>query len=304
MSSIANWPRVIERFADVPAEFKSCYQYVDTEQETLPYTIYMPSDYWGKRITTEKLLYIYNRKVYLFEKLEDRIEMTFIPFNRIISIEHGKMLLYSWLKFSYAIEDRSKMIFIEYNSVTERIFRKVIDEVRKSYMNIEHIEGTEKNIHQLQDLMNQDYRFYNDAISGILPGQMVLDMIYQPEIRRKVYRIFSKRITPAHVTLLCEKEFIHIMEGVEKRGSLGKYCSIWTFIPLKLIDELKIERADESGDTVHLQISYGIEQSLKLIFSITNRSALERIIESFNLIKCYNNYDDYAYTYLNKETKG
>lgn len=285
MSSISTWAKLIKCHEEVPVNYKEYFQSLKDNQINFPYTIYMPQDRWGRRATDEKLLYIDENTIYLFENMEGKIiKAICYPFDKITHIEKGKVLLYSWMKIYGEIEDQYCKSMVEYNSVVENLFNRVLEEIRTDYLSTDGVTHIKEELNDLAYLRDLDYKFYYYANDYIRSGQRIVCTIYQQEIRAKVFKIFSKRITTVHLTILTDKELILIEEGPTIKSSMGKYCGVWTFSSIDKINDISVKETDNS-DIVCLKICYFDNDSKELYFATARCDDLDTLIRAFNNLK-------------------
>ena len=86
-------------------------------------------------------------------------------------------------------------------------------------------------------LADVNFKFMNFGLKTIPPGEPVLQILLQPEIRETVFAFLgftlTRRIAPAHLAILTERDLILIRDDPSQREKAkSPYGGIWNYIPL------------------------------------------------------------------------
>ncbi len=258
-STTASWARPVKSFEEIPHSFK---EYI-SQSEPLPYSIYSPSDHWGKKQTNAKLTCMYQDRIVILEVLENKVNEICYLFKDINYIEQGTIL--------------------EYNSVVAVYFHPLVTAIRQSHF-ISNKIGDNQKLSKLDYLNRLNYKFFNYSHAAILPREEVMGTVYQPAIYEKFILLFTRVVTLGHLTILTDQELIIIKEELteEKRKSNANNGGVWVYIPLHKIVSITIN--NERKNVINLVI--GVQgKDIYLSLSLNKRLELEALIEGFKTAK-------------------
>jgi hypothetical protein len=127
-----------------------------------------------------------------------------------------------------------------------------------------------------------NYKFMNYAKRSLLGGEKVIQTILQPEIKTGYFRFFGipfyRTISPAHLTILTDRELIIIRDDA-RWSSTAKYGGIWDYIPVTKI--LSLSQSETGDRLVGLTISLQDGARLDLVFQASAREEIARLFERF-----------------------
>jgi hypothetical protein len=119
----------------------------------------------------------------------------------------------------------------------------------------------------------------NYARRSLLDGDKVVHFILQPEIRadrsKILGRIFRKILSPAHVSILTNRELIMIREEVRHDGE-DMYGGIWDYIPLNKIMNLSL--SEMNGNLLLLSIQLPKNTRLEYLFQDSARKDINDLL--------------------------
>lgn len=242
--SMRRWARRLPSYEEVPPGFHNVFPEPAASQ--LPYTILLPEEQislFHKRNT--RLLCLYKDKLEIFEAVRGSAIATSYPLDAVISLEYGRVLLNSWLKLHTASQSDT----INFNSVTEHLFKPVIDSIRPAITAEEsrHPQNTRQHaLSKLKFLQKANFKYLNMGMQSLMPGSKILSLIYQPDIHLTTLNVFKKPVfskyLTCHLSLLTDKELILIKESKRtKRKDEGLYGAVFTFIPHHHITRISFE---------------------------------------------------------------
>jgi hypothetical protein len=252
--SVGAWPRVVKSYKDVPSEFLRVFPEYEA---AFPYTLVIPEEKgtFFQSLKTAKMLCVSENRLFLLENNRGIAVSREIPLDSIVSLEHGRILLKSWLKLSTG----SNTITIPFNTVHENLFLPVIEAIRPAAKS-EALSPLSQIRHQqelskLGYLWKTNFKYFNLSRKSILPGESIDEVVYQPEIEFSALTLFRKpiiqRTLTGHLAILTENEFILIKE-VEKTKAPQHvlYGGIFTYLPLKQISNVTFEVKKGKTDCV------------------------------------------------------
>lgn len=245
------WPRVISSPKKLPVEYLHVFPEYDTG---FPYTLLIPED-TGRLFRRQKpadVLCVFDDKLVFLEYIRGKAVSQTIPLTSILSLEHGRILLNSWLKISTGLETR----MVSFNTVNESLFLPVIESIRPNVKS-EYLSPLSQIRHQeelskLGYLWKSNFKYFNLSRKSILPGESIREVVYQPEIELPTFTLFKKpvlsRALTGHLAILTDNELILINE-VEKTKDAQHllYGGIFTYLPRKQIANVTFEY--KNGDT-------------------------------------------------------
>ncbi|MGE5549232.1 MAG: hypothetical protein ACM3ZC_01715 [Bacteroidota bacterium] len=271
------WAKRIDDLAKVPKIFRSFLPAEDAG--AMLYAIFAPAGRWGFRKVHPKLLYLHDGCLSFLALDREGVTERRFPIAEITCVEVGRILLHAWLKISGIIEGRTAAVQMEFNSVVEDLFRPVVEMIRIVAAGIPSAgdETLPLERRKFDALSAGSYKYANFAKLSILPGEQVLDSVFEPGLRQK--RLLGLRAAvPAHLAILTDRELITIGDDCP-RGVRECYGGIWSYIPLRKVEELSV--AGEAGGVLSLSVRLQGGESLTSVFSETNRSGLRRLQETF-----------------------
>jgi len=185
----SSWARKIKSYQEIPDEFREIFVSFSSDQQQFPYTIYAPSHKWGlRKRTNSKLISMTDHKIFYAEKTNNEIIVKEFLLGNINYIEHGAILLYSWIKIAGIINHDLSTATIEFNTVVETLFMHIIQHAR---MNINDIVVSDVNnelyareTDKFGCLSKIDFKLMNYSRSSIIRGQTVSCFVYQPIVAK------------------------------------------------------------------------------------------------------------------------
>jgi len=97
------------------------------------------------------------------------------------------------------------------------------------------------------------------------------------EVLRLFGRAFYRVLSPAHISILTDRELILIKDGMDKRVGGGvRYGGVWSYIPLDKIAATSLE--SEAGDVLILSIRLPGDHSIEALLSVSNKLATESLL--------------------------
>ncbi|HYE83978.1 MAG TPA: hypothetical protein VEG39_17655 [Clostridia bacterium] len=290
-SRIQSWPRLISSFEEIPNCFQRSFNSIINGAELFPYTVYLPEYSWDERKTNEMLLCLTDKVIYIIEVNNGNTQVIAYPFEDIVLLNRGAMLLYSWIKFAGYVNGRLKTTTIEFNTVTEKLFEKLLSMIRIQYSSSEYAAGIETagacpDLQELDLLSAIDYKFMNYAKRSVLPDERILEYLFQPAMSKKYFRFFSKPLSKAHMYILTGKELILIEEEYQdiKRFRTKKYLVVWNYIPLNKIKNISIGEY-QTDVSVKMNIKLITRECISSIYSYTQKDILKSLAGRINSVR-------------------
>ena len=275
--SMRGWARQLPSYEEIPPGFQAVFSKPAASQ--FPYTILLPKEQLSLfHKQNARLLCLYEDRLEIFEAVRDRSLSASYPLNAGISLEYGKILLNSWLKLHTA----SQSITINFNSVTENLFKPVIDAIRPAITaeDSRHVLNNRQHVlSKLEFLRTINLKYFNMGIRSLMPGSKLLGFVYQPDILLTTLNFFNKPVfskyLTCHLSLLTENELILIKESKRTKGKKeALYGVIFTFIPYQQIARCSFENTSGTTDCA-MRITCSDNRLLRSEFSRDSAISLE-----------------------------
>ena len=278
----SSWATRIESYADLPDVYKGFFEPFLVDGRDFPYTVLTPSHERFIHRQSEKLISDFGCEIYILERNGSTVEPHCYPVDGISYVEFRTALLASSFKVcgmtGQEVHASSTLIF---NSITDYLFKPFLKKARLG-ANDSEIAAKSLEAEKFDDLADVNFKFMNFAKHSLLGGEKVLHSILQPEIRENIVRFLKKTyyrtISPTHMSILTDREFILIREDANKRKE-DRYGGIWDFISINKIVSLSLnEKAD---DLFGMTIQLPEDISFELLFQASAKEELNQLLNQF-----------------------
>jgi hypothetical protein len=273
------WSKEIESREGIPPFYKQSFdQYFGSEQP-FPHTVLTPALDKFPRRTTEKLVCDTDEAVCIFEKNRNQVEARWYHYRDVCAVETGIVLLESWLTL-YGRTSRGEVraSTIEINTTSLRHFDRVLRRIRPKprLMDKETLAAERDKFDSLSEV---SFKFMNYGRSSLVPGETVLQFVLQPEIRQPLWTVFGrtfyKTISPAHLTILTDRELILIRNADRlSLSQVDRYGGVWRYIPLASLDSIAL--SGTGNERVQLSIRHQPGETIQVLFDASLQQQLER----------------------------
>jgi hypothetical protein len=285
--TMSSWARVIDSVELVPEMHKNAYQALLGNRNTLPYTLLAPAQVSPSgRKSDEKLLCEIGDTLYILQGSAAQVEPTGFRYADICSLELGNILLYSWFSIhGRTITGDDAALTVEFNEATLRHFEPFFRKMRASPAGIDPA-GLEKEQAKFDDLSGINFKYMNFARQCLLPGESVIQFLYQPTNRQPVVTLLGRSLyrtlSLAHLTLLTDKEVILIGEAERVTESKkGKYGGVLVYLPLRSLVSVSLQ--EQSNGLLRLTFQTSANAQAERLFDAVHLGeveALKKAIES------------------------
>jgi hypothetical protein len=285
--TMAAWSKVIESQSDIPEAYRSCFDKHIGNEQSFPHVILTPPLDKFSHKTTEKLICDIDHVIYIFERNGDRIVTSCYPYHEICEVELGVILLDSWLTIrGKTTQGEANVSTIEFNTASMRHFAPILKKLRSAPRIEEDAQFTaEKD--KFSYLSEVNFKFMNYGRESLMPGETVLQILLQPEIREPRWSIFGKTfyktISLAHLTILTDRDLILIRDTERNKASrLSRYGGIWQFIPLSCLESLNL--SESAHQRLTLSIGSRSGKTIEKLFEISSQTELEQFCSQFQTL--------------------
>lgn len=259
--TMRTWARQIKDQEDLPAQFQAAFP---PFEKSFPYTVFIPEEKVSKfQQRNSKLIVVFNDHFTLLEDLDNEVKTLSSPFIDVFTIEHGVILLKSWL----SIKTRTGIFEIAFNTTNDYLFTPIIKTIRqKNTQSRNQVTPTDEIKIEPQDLSKFDfldkvnYKFMNYGRRSVQNHDLVLAVAYQPEQTLQDIQLFRKTLFKRYRTdfliTLTNKELILIQEDEAIRTNFSPaHGGIFTYIPRHYIETVTfISQPEDSSCTMEITL--------------------------------------------------
>jgi hypothetical protein len=277
-----SWASLAKTRPEVPEIYREFFDALPPEEkDPFPYTVISPTFKGFIQPENEKLICRVGDSLYVLEQKNGELTTRCYPLAKIYLLETGTVLLFSW--FTVRGMDASggtAPTTIKFNSITEHLYAPFVEWFREAIKPMGETAGPAAEVSPFAALADVNFKFMNFGIKTIPPGEPVLQVLLQPEIRETVfdflgYRL-TRRIAPAHLAILTERDLILIRDDPSQRErAKSPYGGIWSYIPLRKIQSVTLAPSEE--DRMELSVHLPNGQKVVLPYEETRRAVAEKL---------------------------
>ncbi len=277
-----SWARQVRSLEELPPAYHSFFA-ARPAGEPFPYAVLTPTFAGFMRREVEKLICCLDDRLIILEKTSGEPKCTAFRLNDLNCVEVGGVLLKAWIKFQGRANDETTLttIMLRFNAVTDQLFTPFVMRIRGTATNpIAYPRDIE--LDKLDEVNSLSYKFRNYARYSLLPGDRIITVISQTEMRRPVIRFghwtYQRTLAPAHVLLLTDRELIIIQDDPESPRSYDgtRYGGVWDYIPLDKIERIAWRDKDAKVLAVTLDLPLG--NQIESLFPVERRAEVEQFL--------------------------
>ncbi|HEX5809013.1 MAG TPA: hypothetical protein VFY25_10140 [Anaerolineales bacterium] len=280
------WARIVESYEDVPGAYKQLFGTYFSKEQSFPYTVLTPSyERFGYRIT-EKLVSVFDDEIQILESNEKNERGQHDCLDDISYVEVSSILLESRVKISgITRQGISASSILRFSSATDYLFAPILRKIRLHTVVTTDVMANSE-CEKFDDWIHLNYKFMNLARGSLLGVEKVVCAILQPEIQKSLLTILGKRyyrtISPAHATILTDRELIMIREEA-LQGRKDKYGGIWEYIPLSNIASLSL--SGNTGSLLKLLIQLRTDEHFEYLYQASRQNELDDVVKQFGRLR-------------------
>ena len=234
------YPYLVQGIVDLPEDFQRVIQTVLKSGDSVQSILMLPPQPYLKRggIPRQALL---STSRGLMHVQDGRLPIaTYIFGESLLYVQHTSILLYGRLEIVGEMDNKPVRLVAEYHTAGQDLLKTALSRLlRFSYDTLDPDKTfADQNDAILENLSDQSFKFLNALrLDALQPGEQLLGYVFQPRIRERVLRIFSRAIAPASLFALTSQAVILIEENNAAGASYGW---VMTFCPRKVL--LAVER--------------------------------------------------------------
>lgn len=281
-----SWAKRIGSYEDIPDSYKSFVEPFLAEGQAFPYILLTPT-FEGllQARTTEKLVCDLGQEIYILEKAGEAVRVYDYLLDGISCVEVRTVLLDSQIKIHGVTKSGlPESIVIKFNTATEDLFAPIVEKIRRSAPGV---EVSENNLRAETGISNDpetlSYKFMNYVRHSLLGEEKIVQIVLQPKIQVRLLTIlgktFYKMISPAHLSILTDRELILIHEEDNPRV-IGEYGKVRDYIRLTKIVDMSL--CDEEGSEfskLSIQLSDGAR--IESLYQSSTKPEIHQLLSRF-----------------------
>ncbi len=275
-NTMSQWPIKVKRPDQIPDSFSEA---LDTEfGASWPYSVYIPPTKWDAAGKRPKVFSMVDHGLMYFEDMKTEVRQLYYPYNDILYVEIGRMLLSSWMTIHGMVDGQYRQSTVSYNTVRDDLFDPIINRIREQISPDEALlEG--QNGERLSDLKELNLKFLNYTKQSLLPGEKIINIIYQPSVQEENDKMFDSLPDHTHAVVLTDNELILIKEDNHRYKNIhSNYGVVKDFIPLHHIRDLRTEEIDSN---LRMRVSLEDQEDLDRVFTGEKSDKLLKLIDKF-----------------------
>lgn len=285
----ATWAKRIESYDAIPEAYREFFvRFVG--DAAFPYTVLTPSYAGFIQPTTEKLICVVDRGLYVLEKDGLTCRAQFYLYGEIYHVEVQTVLLDSCITLWGVIDSTPASTAFRFNSVGDGLMAPILETIRRVASGFGDVVQTpiptdsqpSSAIDGFDAWRRSNYKFMNYARRSLLEGERVLYAILHPEIREKVITIlgksFYRTLAPTQAVIRTDHELIVIREAKRQSGD-AKYGGIWDYIPLNKIATLSLSEIKD--DLLILSVRLPGDACLNYLFEASAEPEIRPLLGEF-----------------------
>jgi len=279
--TMMSWARVIDGREAVPEIYQASYQALVGAGAARPYTVLAPAQAGARgHRPAERLLCDLGEALYVLEAAGRQVSTSGFRYADICSFEVGNILLYSWFSIhGRAIDGGEAAATVEFNEATLRHFAPFFKKMRPAPSGADPIALAGERA-KLDSLAAENFKLMNFGRECLVPGQPVLQVIYQPGKRQPVLNVLGRSLYRtlflAHLAILTGREIILIGDAenvAEKERS--KYGGVQRYLPLHGLVSVTLEAAPIDLLKMTFRLAGGVQ--VEKLFDAAHRSEVEAL---------------------------
>lgn len=242
------WAKVLDCFEAIPTIYQKTYQALVGNTSVIPYTVLAPAQgNLRDRKSAERLLCEVNDTFYVLERSGAQVHTTGYRYPDISSLEVSNILLYSWFAVGGKTNTGSAAtVTVEFNEACLRHFEPFFSKMRPAPSALDPLDLKLEQA-KLDYLSIENFKFMNFARESLVPGERVIQSLYQPLNRQSVISVLGhslyRTLSLAHLTILTDKEIILIGDAERiTENKRSRYGGVWRYLALHSLSSVALDQ--------------------------------------------------------------
>lgn len=165
-----------------------------------------------------------NGILHILDSAEGDCPSTYLPIADLLYAHHSLILLYGRLELAGVVNGELRRMVIEYNTVGQYLIQAPLNRLLDLAYGQTHgvADAVTQNESLLEQLQAQSYKFASGLrLYGLLPGERLLGLVFQPRITRPFLKIFHLSEAPNCLLALTDRAIILIDEEKVRGAAYG-----------------------------------------------------------------------------------
>lgn len=259
------YPYLLQGIVDLPEDFQRVIQTVLKIGDSVQSILMLPPQPYLKRggIPRQALLSTSRGLVHVQDGRPPIA--TYLFGESLLYVQHTSILLYGRLEIVGEVDNKLVQLIAEYHTAGQDLLKAVLRRfLGFSYDTLDPDKTfADQNDAILENLSDQSFKFLNALrLDALQPGEQLLGYVFQPRIRERVLRIFSRAIAPASLFALTSQAVILVEEN---KATGASYGWIMTFCPRKVILAVESRPMEERETLVVILLMSSLSTERNLI---------------------------------------
>jgi len=198
-------------------------------------------------------------------------EAIWIEGKSVLLIKLKLVLLYGRLEILAESDGNRNKILSEYSTVAHKALSPYLKALIQTTWTASVRNPANVSVPAFEDFVNISLSFYNGInLEALQPGEMITAFAYQPELGKRILKLFRRKIFPKTLAVLTDRQLILLQEDLKTKAH---YEWLFTFIPRHRV--MSIDRTSiKTNETIVLRLdSAGHDLDVPLIISAQAKSA-------------------------------
>ncbi|MDR3577883.1 MAG: hypothetical protein P4L50_28805 [Anaerolineaceae bacterium] len=206
-----------------------------------------------------------------------------IPFENILSLQCGTILLFSWIEFRTIDEGSLRRTRIYYNTVSSRIFEALSASLRGSMHAMHGKNGlaassTQDNQQILDPL---SYKFKNlIGLYLLLPDEGIRSLIFRPAMWNRTMGFFQRQ-TAANLAVVSSQSYFMLAEENLDQAKVN-YGMIYSYFPMRFVKSVSVGVEEGRLQLVVCVQNQQVGQELRIDFPAEREKELRAFAGQFD----------------------
>jgi len=277
-----SWASDVRGFDELPSIYHPGMRATIGEGE-FPYTVLTPTFAGHARRAPEHVVFRVDDEIVVVERTAAGPRPTRYPITGLHAAVVGNVLLDAWLELRGVTSTGAfSTCLLRFNAVTLHLFMPFLALVRPGPCLPETVDPAARAVPGLP-LRTQDFKYHNLALHVLRPRDMVVDAIYQPQVRRvvapRLHLPFQRTVMLAHMVILTDTELILVEDSpsAPARCAEGRHGSIQTYVSRSGIERATVGSRDDGNLLLTVELPLG--DRVEVPFSAELRPAVDRLAE-------------------------
>lgn len=274
------WAKSLSSCADLPPAYHGFFASRQAQGLSFPYTVLLPAFEGFFQRSPEMLVCDLGDSTALLVKSGAGCQVSIFPHADLCRLEWRVSLLDGRLKISgYSLDGVLTSASLRFNAVTDYLLLPLVERMRRAAAGIPD-SGDAVDPGLFSEWRSLSYKFMNYARRSLLPGEQLVQAVFQPEVRKPLLhfgrRTIFRSLAPALALILTDRELVLIREETA-RGAGSRYGGTWVYLPLGRIVGVRSE--EKEGELLSLVVDLPGQERLECAIQSSQWQEVAKLTE-------------------------